>query len=52
MVDGSVERLLELTETPALLKTVPFGKHKGGQLWKDVPRDYLQWADNTDMGRP
>ena len=29
LVDGSVERLLELTETPVLLKTVPFGKHKG-----------------------
>ena len=37
LVDGSVERLLELTETPVLLKTVSFGKHRG-QLWKDVPR--------------
>ena len=51
LVDGSVDRLLELTETPALLKTVPFGKHKG-EAWKDVPRDYLEWAVTTDLGRP
>ena len=51
LVDGSVERLLELTETPVLLKTVSFGKHRG-QLWKDVPKDYLEWAVTTAWDDP
>ena len=40
---GSVERVRELSGKPALLRRVPFGKHRG-QLWKEVPPDYLDWA--------
>ncbi|MDR6954188.1 exodeoxyribonuclease X [Ancylobacter sp. 3268] len=36
-------RLVELTTTPVLLKTVPFGKYEG-QLWSDMDRGYLEWV--------
>ena len=39
---ASIEELIGLTNEPALLPKVPFGKHRG-QAWKDVPTDYLQW---------
>ena len=38
----SPAQLLQLTNTPVLLATCNFGKHKG-QPWASVPRDYLQW---------
>jgi len=38
----TVEQLVEMTKQPIFLKTVGFGKYKG-QLWTDVPRDYLAW---------
>lgn len=39
----TIEKLIELTNTPILLDTVRFGKHKG-EKWRDVPRDYAQWC--------
>lgn len=36
------EQLIELTKLPAVQQKVRFGKYRG-TLWKDVPRDYLQW---------
>ena len=44
---GSVDRLLELTRRPALLRRVPFGRHRG-ELWSEVPTDYLDWAARQD----
>jgi exodeoxyribonuclease X len=41
------EELYQMTSTPARLKTVPFGKHKGMDF-NDVPKDYLVWL----AGRP
>lgn len=35
-------KLIELTNTPVLLKTVTFGKYEG-QLWSDMDRGYLEW---------
>lgn len=40
--DNTPERLLELTNTPILLDTVRFGKHRG-EKWADLPADYLRW---------
>jgi len=34
--------LIKLTTTPVLLKAMPFGKH-GGELFAELPTDYLQW---------
>ena len=48
---GSVDRLLELTRRPALLRRVPFGKHRG-RLWSEVPPDYLDWATRQDWDDP
>lgn len=43
MLEGKTpEELITLTNTPVLLKTVNFGKHRS-LLWKDVPKDYLRW---------
>lgn len=39
---NTVDRLVELTTTPVLLRTVKFGKH-AGKLWEDVDTDYLAW---------
>ena len=43
----SIDRMLELSQTPVLLKTVTFGKHKG-DLWRDVDRGYLSWASRQE----
>ena len=48
---GSVDRLLELTRQPALLRRVPFGRHRG-QLWNEVPPDYLDWAARQSWDNP
>lgn len=39
----SVEDLQKMSEEPAVLRKVGFGKHRG-MLWRDVPRDYMQWV--------
>ena len=44
----SFDNLVDLSNRPVLLKKVGFGKHFG-QLWIDVPHDYLQWADRQDF---
>lgn len=52
--DEPVARMIELSNSPVLLHKVAFGKHQG-KLWKDVPRDYLNyilykssgWDDNV-----
>ena len=40
---GGIDHVKELSGRPALLRRVPFGKHRG-RLWSDVPPDYLDWA--------
>ncbi len=34
--------LLDLSSSPVLYKSMPFGKHKG-QLLKDIPKSYFDW---------
>ncbi|MDX2309343.1 MAG: DUF3820 family protein [Hyphomicrobium sp.] len=36
------ERMIEVSSRPRLLRTIPFGKHKGAKF-TDVPGDYLAW---------
>lgn len=38
----TLEQLIELTTQPVVLYRCGFGKHRG-ELWSDVPKDYLQW---------
>lgn len=47
---SSVEKLIELTTAPVVLRNVTFGKHRGSK-WADLPPDYLQWvAYKSDLG--
>ena len=43
LTDHSVQKLVELTNTPIIMTgPIKFGKHKGVD-WKRVPKDYLAW---------
>lgn len=44
--EASVERLIEITENPVLLRKVDFGEH-AGKLWSEVPEKYLHWILHT-----
>lgn len=47
---ASVQKLIELTTAPVVLRNVTFGEHRGVK-WADLPRDYLQWiAFKSDLG--
>ncbi|MDF1599676.1 exonuclease domain-containing protein [Mesorhizobium sp. YIM 152430] len=47
---SSVQRLIELTSEPVVLRNVTFGKHRGAK-WAALPHDYLQWvAFKSDLG--
>jgi len=39
---STIEQLVEWSSLPALLPTIPFGKHRGSK-WSEVPVDYLTW---------
>jgi len=43
--DPALPHLLELSGRTPLQKTCLFGKHRG-QLWEDVPKDYMEWILN------
>ena len=45
---ASVEQLIEWSEQPALQVRCGFGKHRG-ELWSEIPPDYLAWASRQDM---
>jgi exodeoxyribonuclease X len=38
----TLQELYHLQNKPVLLHKVKFGKHRN-QLWKDLPKDYMQW---------
>lgn len=44
-----IQKMLHVSNNPSLLKTCRFGKHKD-KLWKDVPRDYLDYILNKSSG--
>lgn len=47
---SNVDKLVDLTSTPVVLRNVTFGKHRGAK-WADLPHDYLQWiAFKSDLG--
>lgn len=46
----NVDELINISEYPALLPVIRFGKHKGMKFC-DAPSDYLEWVrDKSDMG--
>ena len=38
-----IDRMMDVSSRPSVLYACTFGKHKG-DLWKDVPHDYLRWV--------
>lgn len=44
----TVEEAIQVSNEPALLKKVHFGKHQG-QQWSEVPLGYLHWAFDQDF---
>lgn len=40
--EHNIQQLLHLTDQPVLQTRVRFGKHRG-ELWSEVPRDYVAW---------
>ncbi len=40
-------KMMEISSKPVLLSRIYFGKHKG-QLFRDIPNDYLKWLSGTD----
>jgi exodeoxyribonuclease X len=48
LAERTVDDLLKLSRKCVVLKKVGFGKHFG-QLWTEVPPDYLQWASRQDF---
>lgn len=50
--DLSMETVLELMTSEALMRHMPFGKHKG-LLLQDVPTHYVRWlAENGALDKP
>jgi exodeoxyribonuclease X len=40
-------KMMDISRKPVLLTRMFFGKHKG-ELFKDIPKDYLQWLSKQD----
>jgi len=43
---GTLDEFVQLCWSPIHIKKCPFRKHKG-QLWEDVPSDYIRWCLNN-----
>lgn len=41
------DKMMDISSKPVLLSRMFFGKHKG-QLFRDIPVDYLKWLSGTD----
>lgn len=48
LLERSIEELIELTERPALLYRVYFGKYRGSR-WQDLEPGYLRWILSKDF---
>lgn len=49
--ERTVEELVHISKYPALLKRLPFGKHKGTEF-SEAPGDYLRWiVDKSDLDK-
>lgn len=46
--DDAIDKMIEISKNPLLLKRMPFGKHKG-KKFEDIPVDYLQWLSESDI---
>ena len=44
----AVDKMIEISSKPSLIKRMPFGKHQGIKM-EDIPVDYLNWLSTTDL---
>lgn len=47
--ENPIEKMVSVSNNPILLKSVKFGTHKG-KLWRDVPRNYLDYILHKSSG--
>lgn len=47
--DDPVDKMIQISSNPILLRKVGFGKH-AGQMWADVPRSYLDFILHKSSG--
>jgi len=45
---STLDKMMEISTKPVLLSRMYFGKHKG-KMFRDIPKDYLQWLSATDL---
>lgn len=45
--DAIEDKMIEISSNPVLLNRMYFGKHKG-ELFRDIPMDYLEWLSGKD----
>jgi exodeoxyribonuclease X len=43
-----VDEMIKISSNPILIARMPFGKHRG-QLFSEIPPDYLEWLLTTDL---
>jgi DNA polymerase III epsilon subunit-like protein len=43
-----VQEMIKISNNPVLVSRMPYGKHKG-MLFRDVPKDYLEWLQTTEL---
>ncbi|BBO86792.1 DNA polymerase III subunit epsilon (plasmid) [Desulfosarcina ovata subsp. sediminis] len=43
-----VQEMINVSSNPVLIPRMPYGKHKG-ELFREVPADYLQWLLSTEL---
>jgi exodeoxyribonuclease X len=43
-----VQEMIKISNNPVLMARMPYGKHKG-RLFRDVPKDYLEWLQTTEL---
>lgn len=46
--EDAAAQMLKISNEPVLIARMPFGKHKG-RLMDQVPKDYLEWLQKTDI---
>lgn len=49
--DDPIARMIYVSNNPQLLKVCKLKKHQG-KLWKEVPKDYLNWIVNPKQPHP
>lgn len=48
--DAIIAKMIQITDEPVLLKTVPFGKYRGQKFEEVKDRSYFQWMLGTEIG--